>query len=79
MLDVDLIRLGDEVDSLVASGADRLQWDVMGGRFVLRLTHAPTSCVACAVHRHPEGLEAVIGEPRLRTRRPLAHRTSRQD
>ena len=41
MLDVDLTRLGDEVDSLAASGADRLQWDVMDGRFVPRLTHGP--------------------------------------
>ena len=41
LLDVDPARLGDEVDSLASSGADRLQWDVMDGRFVPRLTHGP--------------------------------------
>jgi ribulose-phosphate 3-epimerase len=41
MLDVDLARLGEELDLLVAAGADRVQWDVMDGRFVPRLTHGP--------------------------------------
>lgn len=41
LLDVDFARLGDEVVALAGAGADRLQWDVMDGRFVPRLTHGP--------------------------------------
>lgn len=41
MLDVDFARLGDEVIELESAGADRLQWDVMDGHFVPRITHGP--------------------------------------
>ncbi len=41
MLDVDFARLGEEVAALAEAGADRLQWDVMDGHFVPRLTHGP--------------------------------------
>jgi ribulose-phosphate 3-epimerase len=41
MLDVDFARLAEEVVDLDRAGADRLQWDVMDGRFVPRLTHGP--------------------------------------
>jgi ribulose-phosphate 3-epimerase len=41
MLDVDFARLGEEVIALEQAGADRLQWDVMDGLFVPRLTHGP--------------------------------------
>jgi ribulose-phosphate 3-epimerase len=41
MLDVDFARLGDEVVALERAGADRLQWDVMDGHFVPRITHGP--------------------------------------
>ncbi|MEP6639834.1 MAG: hypothetical protein ABJC39_10835, partial [Chloroflexota bacterium] len=41
LLDVDFGRLGDEVIALEQAGADRLQWDVMDGHFVPRLTHGP--------------------------------------
>lgn len=39
MLDVDLAHLHDEVLDLERAGADRLQWDIMDGHFVPRLTH----------------------------------------
>ena len=39
LLDVDVSRLGEEVVDLERAGADRLQWDIMDGHFVPRLTH----------------------------------------
>ena len=39
MLDVDQSRLADELADLEAAGADRVQWDIMDGSFVPRLTH----------------------------------------
>lgn len=39
LLDIDVSRLGDEVVELERAGADRLQWDIMDGHFVPRLTH----------------------------------------
>ena len=39
MLDVDQSRLADELADLEAAGADRVQWDIMDGSFVRRLTH----------------------------------------
>jgi ribulose-phosphate 3-epimerase len=41
LLDVDFARLGEEIAELERAGADRVQWDVMDGRFVPRLTHGP--------------------------------------
>lgn len=41
MLDADFAHLAEEVAELERAGADRLQWDVMDGRFVPRLTHGP--------------------------------------
>src|ERR1700694_1604143 len=39
MLDVDQARLADELADLEAAGADRVQWDIMDGSFVPRITH----------------------------------------
>jgi len=39
MLEADCARLAEEAVELEAAGADRLQWDIMDGHFVPRLTH----------------------------------------
>ena len=41
MLDVDLGRIADELSELEDAGADRIQWDVMDGSFVPRITVGP--------------------------------------
>lgn len=41
VLPVDFSRLGDEVIALEKAGVDRIQWDVMDGRFVPNLTFGP--------------------------------------
>ncbi|HLF40350.1 MAG TPA: ribulose-phosphate 3-epimerase [Acidimicrobiia bacterium] len=41
VLPADFARLGEEVQALEEAGADRIQWDVMDGRFVPNLTFGP--------------------------------------
>jgi ribulose-phosphate 3-epimerase len=47
VLPADFSRLGDEVMALEKAGADRIQWDVMDGRFVPNLTFGPDVIAAC--------------------------------
>jgi ribulose-phosphate 3-epimerase len=47
VLPADLTRLGDECRSLAEAGVDRIQWDVMDGRFVPNLTFGPDVIAAC--------------------------------
>jgi ribulose-phosphate 3-epimerase len=50
VLPADLSRLGDEVVALEKAGVDRIQWDVMDGRFVPNLTFGPDVIAACRPH-----------------------------
>ena len=50
VLPADFARLGDEVRRLEEAGADRIQWDVMDGRFVPNLTMGPDVIAACRSH-----------------------------
>jgi ribulose-phosphate 3-epimerase len=50
VLPADFARLGAEVASLEKAGADRIQWDVMDGRFVPNLTFGPDVIAACRPH-----------------------------
>jgi ribulose-phosphate 3-epimerase len=47
VLPADFSRLGEDLAALQAAGADRVQWDVMDGRFVPNLTVGP-DVVRCA-------------------------------
>ncbi len=50
VLPADFSRLGDEVAALEKAGVDRIQWDVMDGRFVPNLTFGPDVIAACRPH-----------------------------
>jgi ribulose-phosphate 3-epimerase len=50
VLPADFSRLGDELVALEKAGADRIQWDVMDGRFVPNLTFGPDVIAACRPH-----------------------------
>jgi ribulose-phosphate 3-epimerase len=50
VLPADFARLGEEVAALEAAGVDRIQWDVMDGRFVPNLTFGPDVIKACRPH-----------------------------
>lgn len=47
VLPADLSRLGDAVTALDQAGVDRIQWDVMDGRFVPNLTFGPDVIASC--------------------------------
>ncbi len=50
VLPADFARLGEECAALEAAGVDRIQWDVMDGRFVPNLTMGPDIIAACRKH-----------------------------
>ncbi|MGD9797705.1 MAG: ribulose-phosphate 3-epimerase [Acidimicrobiia bacterium] len=50
VLPADFARLGEEVLALEKAGVDRIQWDVMDGRFVPNLTFGPDVIAACRPH-----------------------------
>jgi ribulose-phosphate 3-epimerase len=50
VLPADFSRLGNEVVALEKAGVDRIQWDVMDGRFVPNLTFGPDVIAACRPH-----------------------------
>ena len=47
VLPADFSRLGEAVEALDSAGVDRIQWDVMDGRFVPNLTFGPDVIAAC--------------------------------
>ena len=47
VLPADFSRLGDAVAALDEAGVDRIQWDVMDGRFVPNLTFGPDVIASC--------------------------------
>jgi ribulose-phosphate 3-epimerase len=64
VLPVDFSRLGDEVVALSEAGIDRIQWDVMDGRFVPNLTFGPDVIAACRPHTSvPFEAHLMVEEP----------------
>ena len=70
MLPADFARLGDECMALEKAGVDRIQWDVMDGRFVPNLTFGPDIIASIRPH------VSVLFEAHLMVVEPdeLAHR-----
>lgn len=52
VLGADYARLGDEVASLTDAGVDRIQWDIMDGRFVPNMTFGPDVVRRCRQYSH---------------------------
>ena len=50
VLPADFAHLGDACIELEKAGVDRIQWDVMDGRFVPNLTFGPDVIAACRPH-----------------------------
>lgn len=50
VLPADFSRLGEECRALEDAGVDRIQWDVMDGRFVPNLTFGPDVIASCRPH-----------------------------
>jgi ribulose-phosphate 3-epimerase len=50
VLGADYARLGHEVAGLEAAGVDRIQWDIMDGRFVPNLSLGADVVAACRPH-----------------------------
>jgi ribulose-phosphate 3-epimerase len=66
VLPADFARLGEEVAALEAAGVDRIQWDVMDGRFVPNLTFGPDVIAACRPHTSlPFEAHLMVEEPVL--------------
>lgn len=65
VLPADFARLGEEVAALEAAGVDRIQWDVMDGRFVPNLTFGPDVIAACRPHA------SVLFEAHLMVEEPI--------
>jgi ribulose-phosphate 3-epimerase len=64
VLPADFAKLGDEVAALEAAGVDRIQFDVMDGRFVPNLTFGPDVIAACRPHASvPFEAHLMVEEP----------------
>ncbi|MBK9180938.1 MAG: ribulose-phosphate 3-epimerase [Acidimicrobiales bacterium] len=64
VLPADFARLGAEVAALEAAGVDRIQWDVMDGRFVPNITVGPDVIASARGHTSvPFEAHLMVHEP----------------
>lgn len=60
ILSADFARLGEEVEAVVAAGADLVHFDVMDNHYVPNLTIGPLVCAALSKHLRSAGIDVPL-------------------
>jgi ribulose-phosphate 3-epimerase len=60
ILSADFARLGEEVEAVVAAGADLVHFDVMDNHYVPNLTIGPLVCAALSKHLRGAGIDVPL-------------------